>query len=357
MSEEYKLHWVEGEEKLSAIAQKYNISIEELKKANPEMRTFYSGFFGGAEYASAMQKIRIPVVEEIVIKPTVPTMPSYHFEPLARYRCEQLNISRIKQEIITFSAHINTEYLFSADKEDKKILQILLEDYQLSVEPIHFKGAFEFAKKIEELKKKISFSQNNKGEIREILNLGELRQEWDNFKNKVLPTDALYQSLKEQTPKQAQDVIDTGNKEFSSSQLLGSTLGKNLFFHILLRANVGDELKDYTLKQFSQLFPNLELTIPVVKSKVKEDNFTTTYRLVGTLDRTHILEEELEKMYNEWYKPLIKYSYTEFSYVYRITYTIENKNNHLLEAKAALCEKIKNNFEAMTEFTIKQVEL
>ncbi|TWP25265.1 LysM domain-containing protein [Apibacter muscae] len=356
MSEEFKLHIVEGEEKLSAIAQKHNISIEELKKANPEMRTFFSGFFGGAEYASAMQKIRIPIIKKVVLKTSKPIDPSFSFEPLARYRCEQFNVTRINEETITLSSETKSQYLYCLSKEQPMAIKIILEDSNFSVEPVYFKEGFEFGEKIEKIKDKVIVRQNRKGEVSEILNKYELEEKWKIFRDKKLLEDPLYKSLKEKSPKQAQDIIDTGNKEFSSQQNLGVTLGKNLFFHILLRANIGEELQDYDIKQYSQLFPNLELTTHVVKSKVKEENGITTYRLVGTLNRNNLSEEDLKQRYDELYKPMIKYNYTEFNYIYRITYSI-NADNLLLEAKASLCEKIKNNFEAVTEYTIRKVEL
>lgn len=62
-------------------------------------------------------------------------------------------------------------------------------------------------------------------------------------------------------------------------------------------------------------------------------------------------------MYDEIYKPMINYAFTEFEYIYRIRYTIDKKSGFLLEGKAILSEKIKNNYEILTEYNIKQVEL
>ena len=67
-----------------------------------------------------------------------------------------------------------------------------------------------------------------------------------------------------------------------------------LFYHVLLRANVGNDLADYTLRQGSQLFPNLELVTDVVKRKVSEDDKKVVYHLVGTLRRDSIDDKKLE---------------------------------------------------------------
>ena len=54
---------------------------------------------------------------------------------------------------------------------------------------------------------------------------------------------------------------------------------------------------------------------------------------------------------------MLKYSYTDYDYVYRITYTLDKKTGILLDGKALLIEKIKNNFENLTQFEVKQIEL
>ena len=54
---EYKIHKVVAEEKLSDIAEKYNVSIDEIKKENPEARFFKA--FLGPEYAGHLQNLKI----------------------------------------------------------------------------------------------------------------------------------------------------------------------------------------------------------------------------------------------------------------------------------------------------------
>ncbi|PQL92371.1 LysM peptidoglycan-binding domain-containing protein [Apibacter adventoris] len=64
---EYKLHTVNGEEKLSSIADKYNTTPEAIKALNPNMKTF-EGFIGGT-FVSYGQKIKIPIPEKNIIQP------------------------------------------------------------------------------------------------------------------------------------------------------------------------------------------------------------------------------------------------------------------------------------------------
>lgn len=277
----------------------------------------------------------------------------------SRYRCEQINISRINGNTVTLYGNTKTQYLFSRHEADKEIvMEVLLEDYISSIEPSNLKEAFEFAQILEELVKgKIVFIQNLEGKFEKILNIEEIRDKWEKLRDNELDKIAIYKLLRSRAPKQADDIITTGNQEFSSSKQLGETLSKNLFFHILLRSNAGEKLQDYSLTQYSQLFPGLELNFNIDVSEVNKTKEKTTYQLTGNLNRDNISEDDLREKYNELYRPVIRYSYSEFDHIYNITYTIDNATNLLIEGKAFLCEKIKNNFEAITEFGVKRIEL
>jgi len=50
-------------------------------------------------------------------------------------------------------------------------------------------------------------------------------------------------------------------------------------------------------------------------------------------------------------------NFTEFDYIFNVTYSVESRTNTLLGANVLLNEKIKNNIEAITKFKIHQVEL
>lgn len=275
----------------------------------------------------------------------------------ARYRCEQLNISRINGETITFHSDIKTQYLF---KIIPTLLQmrIKLEDYAFSVSPNYFQDGIDFSKQIEtSIKNEITLSYDKQAKITDIHNIGELQNKWEKFRDVDIPQLKLYKELKSKAPEHAQDIIDSGNLEYHSPKELAAVIDKNLFYHIMLRVNVGDELQKYTLVQYSQLFPKLELTTNVEKIKVKETNTLINYKLHGELDRSNINDGELRKLYDKYYKSIIKYAYTEFSYFYIINYSMEKETGLLFDAKVSLCEKIKNNFEAITEFVIRRIEL
>lgn len=277
--------------------------------------------------------------------------------PKARYRCEQVNISKINNEIIHLAAVTNSEYLVKQNQEDRSVFEVRLTDTAFTVDPVIYKQGFEFSLELERLRTPVHVRINTSGTAGEIYNSAQLLENWKAFRDNGLRNNPVYGQMLSQAPDQARDLVATGDREFSSMDAFAATLDKNLFFHIMFRSFLGSHLPDYELAQRSQIFPGITLNTQVTKSLVKEDKETEMYRLVGTCNRNSVPDDVLAKMYDEIYKPMIRYGFTEFDFIYRIHYTIEKESGLLTEGKAAISEKIKNNYEISTEYTIKRAEL
>jgi hypothetical protein len=343
---------IEKGDTLQSIARKEEISVKELVNFHNE-NCGLTNMIIGQEIPLQLNFLIVKVADKKEISQEERDQLDYK----ARYRCEQVNISRINNEVITLSAITYSEYLLKQDDKNKNIFEVKLVDTTFSVDPVMYKQGFDFAISLEKLRTPVLFKVNSTGTVDEIYNNEELNLRWKNFRDHDLKINPVYNQLLSQAPEQAKDLIITGDKEFSSMPDFAKTLDKNLFFHIMFRAFQGGNLNDYDLNQMSQVFPNINLNTHVVKSLVREDDEVEVYRLVGSLNKNNIPSGALEKMYDEIYKPMIKYSFTEFDYIYRINYTVEKKSGFLLEGRAAISEKIKNNYEILTEFTIKKVEL
>ena len=353
---EFTIYDIQGEEKLSNISEKYGISIKEIKRMNPEVR-FFKVLFDG-EWVAAQQRLKIPIkiIDTKIRGKEEKLLNNLYFEPIARYRCTQINITKALNDI-TFSSDIKSQYLLSSAQNEKKYFYIQLEDYIYKIDPRALEVSFELVKPIEFIKNNIKFSQNDNAQIDKILNIRKIEKDWLYFRENKLPKINFYKQLKSQSKKAANDFITTGNIEFSNEKVFKNNLYKNLFYYILLKSNIGDNLKDYLFTQYSQIFPEQQLEVKVKKKKIAATENITKFKLVGELQKDKLSEENLIKQYNEIYQPLLKYAFTEFNYIYRIIYTLDNKTGLLLDAKASLNEKVKNNFETITQFELNQVEL
>jgi len=346
---------IEQGENLTSIADKFNVDTEELKK----FHNTHSGFSNMILSDSIPLHLNTIFIEQKKFEDSLiknGKMESLNFEGVARYRSEQLNMSRINNEIITLSA--NTIYEFLVKKaENTNVFEVELTDSDFSVEPAIYESGFLFAQKLEKLKLPIRFNISDEAFIKEIFNYKEIENRWNKFRDYELQNTDIYQQLISQSPKQAEDIINTGNKEFLDQDNFIKMMDKNLFFHLFTKSFLGDQLQNYRLQQFSQIFPNVDLQTDVTKSIVREDENTATYRLVGALNRENISEEILKNMYDTIYKSSLKFNYTAFDFIYRITYTVDKETGLLQEGKVSIAEKIKNNFEVITEYNIKKVEL
>ncbi|MFV0531769.1 MAG: hypothetical protein ACK5MD_10095 [Flavobacteriales bacterium] len=343
-----------AEEKLADIAEKYNVSIDEIKKENSDVRFFKA--FLGSEYVAAMQSLKIPIPKVYEIPPKQGnSIPEGKFIPNARYRCSQSNLILIDGKS-NFSCEIKTQYLFSIlEKKETQFKSIELEDYVTAIEPKNMQDAFDMIKRIELLRNNIIFT-NTEDKIEKIHNIGTLQKDWELFSKHKINSLHFFKELQERNPQSIREFISNGDKEFSNEKQLSEVIDKNLFFHVLLKS-LNENLEEYSIVQKSQIFPSIDLKANVTNSKVTEDELATTYRLVGTLEKESIDEKILQNLYSNMYQPLIKFSYTEFDFIYRITYIIENKTGLLKNANVSIKESVKNDYEVITKFELKQVEL
>lgn len=217
-------------------------------------------------------------------------------------------------------------------------------------------SAFDLVKQIEAVRNIVVFSQTQNGKIDEILNLQELSNKWQYFIKKEANSIPFYNELKARSPETIEDFIINGNKEFSNSEELSSVLCKNLFYYILLNANFELYQENRVISQ-SQIFPNINLNVNIDKTIVSIDENISNYRLVGLWDKNSVNEADFIKLYQEIYQPIIKYSYTEFNLIYRINYTLDTKTGLLLAANASIKEAVKNNYETVTKFELRKIEL
>ncbi len=233
---------------------------------------------------------------------------------------------------------------------------VRLEDYVNSIQPQEMEAAFYLIKEIEMIRDVVIYTQNEEGEIKDIINLEELSERWQDFILQKAAEIPFYNEMKKRDPETIRDFIENGNREFADSKELGKVLSKNILYHILLKSHMknGDQ---FSILQQSQLFPNILLAIDVSRTVVSDQGNTITYRLTGTLDKNRLDRDKIVRLYEEMYQPIIKYSFTEFNFIYRITYTIEKASGLLIDATASIKEQVKNNYESITKFELRKVTL
>lgn len=381
---EYKSYRIQQEEKLEDLANRIGISVEKLQELNPTMKTF-KNFWGTETYAVVNQVLDVPTntnagksslsidekkdkrnnefvdfdfkknLEEKAASLSEEDhfLKNLTFDQQARYRCEQLNTTKVEDRI---SFHYNTkkQYLLKNNVVEN-ISKVQLEEYLYKINPDNLGHTIEAMKKLEYDKENVVFKKHKNG-IEEILNYLEIKAKWNDFIPLLKKTD-FYTNLEKLNANAAQEILNVGNIEFGKEENLRKTYDKNLLFHVLFNNFKPDNGAYPKLNFISQIFVNIPIELDLQHSIVKEDDLYIEYRTVGTLNRDKIDNRILEEQYNKFYKPIIEYPFSKYGYEYRIRRTVEKKTGKITNAVAMLKEEVKNNYQFITQFDLKEVDI
>lgn len=353
----FEIYKVVAEEKISVVAAKFNITVEELKRLNPDVR-YFSALFG-PEYIACLQDIRIPV-QEIKIKngeekSEEEFIRSLIFNEGARYRCEQFNTTKVEENIVFYC---NTKKQYRTNKvTDSNFIKVTLEEYSYKINPQNLSTAIEATKALEFDKENVILELNEYNRIKGIANFNQIQRRWKNFIPKLSNSD-FYKEVENVNSNAANDIIDGGNLEFGNELNLIKTFEKTLFYHV----NFNDfdphkkRERNEILRFNSQIFVDIPLELELQHSIIQEDDNFMECRTVGKLLRDNVDNKVLEEQYNKFYKPIIEYEFSEYNYDYRIRRIIDKKTGLIINASAMLKEEVKNNYQFITQFEIKQIE-
>lgn len=278
------------------------------------------------------------------------------YQKKARYRCEQFNTTKVEDRI-TFHCNTKKEYLVEKDSANEKV-RVKLKEYLYKINPENLSPAIEAVKDLEFDKENVVLGLNDDNTIKEVINFDEIKEKWEKFKPKLISSE-FYNQIEKINSKAAQDIITGGELEFESENNLRKTYDKLMLFHVLFNDFDAHKKrnKNETLKFISQIFVNISLEIELQHTIIKEDDYFVEYRTVGTLLKDKLDNAVLEEQYNKFYKPIIEYSFSEYNYEYRIRRMVDKKNGFIVNATALMKEEVKNNYQFVTQFDLKQIEL
>jgi hypothetical protein len=348
---DYKTYEIKKGDTLESIALQHNISVEELVNFHNAKASLTQQFFGG-HIPIHINKIIVPLPVENAEENISDTS---NFEQKTRYRCEQFNTTKLEDRI---SFHCNTkkEYTVERDLLQNRV-RIKLKEYLYKINPENMSLAIEAVKELEFDKENVIFDLNKDNTIKEVVNFSEIKEKWENFKPKLAYSE-FHKQVEKINSKAAEDIIKGGGLEFENETNLRKTYDKSLLYHVLFNdydAHKKREKNDI-LKFISQIFVNIPIELELQHTIIKEDDYFVEYRTVGTLLRDKIDHSVLEDQYNKFYKPIIEYGFTEYNYDYRIRRMVDKKTGIIVNASALMKEEVKNNYQFITQFDLKQID-
>ncbi|KQO20391.1 hypothetical protein ASF10_17060 [Flavobacterium sp. Leaf82] len=357
--ETYKLR---GDEKLLEIAAKFSVTAEEIKELNPNLRIFKSLF--GTEYVEHLQSVIIPVKD--TEREIIPENLQYKritddliFEKQARYRCEQTVITKING-IVQNHAVTKTEFIIGKhNAENRLFVKMQMTENILHMQPEQMEKIIVLLNDIENVKNDAILLVNaNTGKISRIMNHAKIIEKWLQLKEDIR---AKYDFIRLEKNKGDFDQFITlaGNQILAQDKLitdLESKLFYQLFFDKYLVVKK-DLFEPYKRPFYSQLFSGIALELDFRQDILSESEDEIAIRKVGNLSRKNYNAAQLEQMYNDTYKPLIKYKFSEFSFSYRERSIINTKDQWIESAEVTMIEQVKNNIQIVVEYKLKKIDL
>lgn len=287
-------------------------------------------------------------------KPDLTDSETAKFPYSAKYRCEQFNTTKVEDSI---SFHCNVKKQYQLDLDPGKNAYIKLEQYLYKINPEALGDALAATEALEYDKENVLFKLYPDNSIQSIGNFQEIQQKWEQFKPTLI-NSSFYRSLASGNPAVASGLIQGGDLEFGTEDNLKKTYEKALFIHVVL--NDFDPLKDRDHKQVlqfnSQIFVDIPLELELTHGVIQENDTNTEIMTVGRLNKSKLDEAKLKEQYNNFYKPIIEYDFTEYNYEYIIRRTINNKSGLIINASARLTEAVKYNYQFLTQFDLKMLE-
>ncbi|MFD1603399.1 hypothetical protein ACFSJW_12235 [Flavobacterium artemisiae] len=355
----FDIYKVVAEEKIDEVAAKFKISVEELKRLNPDVR-YFSSFFG-AEYIACLQEVRVPYTEKIIKKEDkekdVQVVNDLKFDQQARYRCEQTVVTKVNGII---QNHADTKREFIVKKQQTQqglfvyvnMVDNIIEAYQQPLE-----AAIKLVSEIDKIKCDVTVAVDGKtGKILRIVNHGQIIQKWGDLKQDLR---ARYDFLRaDDSRHQFDEFIHLSEIQILKEENLINDLRSKLFFDVFFDDYLvsKDIFEPYTRKYYSQLFDGYETLLDFKQDILSESPSTVEIRKVSQIDKQKLNNDFLERKYNEKFRPMIKYKFSEFNFSVRERVTIDTEENWINQSEITIIEEVKNNIQVLITYKLTKIE-
>ncbi len=356
---EHKIYRVTKGQKLEDISLETGISSERIRQYH-NFNYPKSGNLLGSDLQEHNTEIYLPLKAEVTTKSDDESIDSEtDFEQSARYRCSQINTSKVDGNTVHFVEQ-KFQYLLQQSLRTK-IGRVKLEEHLYDFSPAILNASFEFISKTEFIKNDVLFTiARDNGKLKDILNKNEINLQWLHFRDNNFEESAFIKRLQLTNPGAVSELKELGNKQFSISYSLAEEeYRRNLFYFICFDKFLVEPIEQANIDLFpfmSTIVPPVVVPIEFKYDKISEGQGILKIEKTGSLKLTPELIVEIEKKYDEMHKPTIKYGFTEYKLEFTIKIEYNTKKKLVENADLFLTEEIADNIENTCEFHLKQLQ-
>lgn len=278
------------------------------------------------------------------------------FEIQERYRCEQINTTKINGNLAQFLEQ-KTQYLLKLNL-NQKFGYVKLEDYLKKLSPPILNNVFDFIEQTEKIRHDVLIQINpENGFVDEINNKNEIQKKWQNFKTKEALNIPFLIDLKASNEKGFYDLMKMGDTQFSFQSNYKEEYQKDFFYQSIFDQYLYKlDFESIKFDFLSTLVPPIVIPLKIRYDKVGDKNGITTVRKVAEYEVNEQQLNEIKQKYDELHKEAIGYSFTDYKLIFRSTLEFNSETKVLNQAQIVMKESILDNIENECNYQIKRLE-
>lgn len=349
---EYSKYQVKRGDTLESIAEKYQMTGKELLAFHNSHSPVTQQFFGN-HLPIHINTVIIPLQKNKEEKKDIDYTV---FEQKNRYRTEQLNITRIEDDIKTYS-QLKKEYEVKLNLS-QHWAEIKLCDFFYEFNPPALSRVFDFVSEVDYIRNDCLVEINKLGRFSKIIDKFKLKKNWEQFKKNRLNEIEFIKVVKQTKPQEYVRLMQEGDLQFSDQYNDEKDYNRDLFYLTLLDKYLYNhdenmESEEYTYQ--SQLFPDVFVPMTVRYDVLKKEDDLITIRKVWETVESEELLEKVTKGYEKYHQPLIKYKFSEYRLDMRNLFTYNLKTKILEKAELSIIENIENNIKSECIFNLRKI--
>lgn len=340
---------------LESIAGKHEITLQELVNSHNQNCGMTNVIIGNI-LPIHLNYIFFEKKNEDEKESTLAATEGREFEQRVSYRCEQLNITRIEEDVKSYS-QLKKEYEVRYNLNDH-LVAVKLCDFFYEFNPPALSRVFDFVSEVDYIRNNCLVKINELGRFYKILNKNEMKAEWERFKNEKLNDIEFIKVIKETKPQEYDRLLKEGDFQFSNEYNDEKDYNRDLFYLTILdkflyknEGELDHELYDYQ----SQLFPDVIVPMNVRYDVIQQDGDLITIRKVWETIESQDLLQKVNLGYEKYHRPLIKYKFSSYKLDMRNLFTYNVKTKLLEKAELSIIENIENNIKSECIFKIKKI--
>ena len=296
--------------------------------------------------------------EEPEVAPEKETPPPPSVGGLSKYRCEQTVVTKING---VASNHAETKWEFHMTRRQSGgdlYVDVVMADNIINFNPPQLQEAIQLLGEVDQVKSNAKVLVDGvTGKIARVINHKEIIENWSRYKNEL--TDRYAFIRDKEARKNVQHFISLAEAQIVDERQLIADMGTKMFFDLFFdKYLVRQEglFDPYVRVFYSQLFDGQPVPVRMEQLITAETPDTATVNKVGRMIAAKVDLPAMVKMYDQKYKPVIQYKFSEFDLSYKERYVLNTRDRLIETAEVHLMEEVRNNVQVYIHYTLKRIE-